>query len=74
MRPNQPRQKCECGLTFRYDSDFQEHKRVGCVVKSGEGESLSPDPDEALNEEFIAEALAETEPLAEKPKKQGRKK
>ena len=73
MRPNQPRQRCECGLTFRYDSDFQEHKRVGCVVESGKGESLSPDPDEASIEELIVEALANSESVAE-PKKQRRKK
>jgi hypothetical protein len=58
MRPNQPRQKCECGLTFRYDADFQEHKRVGCVVESGKGESLSADPDTAGSPE-VAEEDAE---------------
>lgn len=31
------RQICECGLQYRYEEDFEEHKRVGCVVPSGEG-------------------------------------
>jgi hypothetical protein len=72
MRPNQPRQKCDCGLTFRYDSDFQEHKRVGCLVESGKGDSLSADPDEAPIEAVVTEAP--TEAVTEQPKKQSRKK
>jgi len=39
------RQTCECGLTYRYESDFEEHKRVGCVVQSGKGDSLRAEPD-----------------------------
>ncbi len=74
MRPNQPRQQCGCGLTFRYDSDFQEHKRVGCVVETGKGESLSHDPDGSLLDEAITETPNETEPVTEAPKKRSRKK
>lgn len=73
MRPNQPRQQCDCGLIFRYPSDFEEHKRVGCIVESGKGDSLSPEPDEAPAEGVIPEPAPEA-PVAEKPKKQRRKK
>jgi hypothetical protein len=37
----QLRQKCQCGLSFRYPGDFEEHKRVGCVVKSSTGPTFS---------------------------------
>lgn len=77
MRPN-PRQKCVCGLTFRYPSDFEEHKRVGCVIESGKGDSLSADPDAAPVEdvEMIDEAASEApaEAITEKRQKQSRKK
>jgi hypothetical protein len=73
MRPNQPRQKCDCGLTFRYDSDFQEHKRVGCVVQAGKGNTFS---DKDVDELPVEEVITETpiEPESEAPKKQSRKK
>jgi hypothetical protein len=74
MRPNQPRQKCECGLTFRYENDFQEHKRVGCAVKNGKGDSLSVDPDKAATEELTEQAPDEVPAVTEEPKKRSRKK
>jgi|GEM_PF-6487036 len=75
MSKKQPRQTCECGLSFRYPADFEEHKRVGCRIESGKGESLAADPDveqEASAEEPKAQIIepveAEPEPLPSKKK------
>lgn len=73
MRPNQPRQKCECSLTFRYPADFQEHKRVGCVVQNGEGESLSADPD-AAPVEAVQEVIEPPVAVVSEAPKKSRKK
>jgi hypothetical protein len=54
-----PRKACpSCGAVYRHDSDFEEHKRLGCKVESGTGESLTADPDTAEPE---PETEAETE-------------
>ncbi len=48
-----PRQTCpKCAATYRYDVDFQEHKNVGCKVKSAKKKSpsLKDDPDSSSKE------------------------
>jgi hypothetical protein len=59
MSRKQPRQKCDqCSASYRYDVDFQEHKRVGCRVESGKGDSLAADPDQSPE---VAESPEEEE-------------
>ena len=31
----------ECGLQYRYESDFEEHRRVGCRIESSDGPTWS---------------------------------
>lgn len=68
----------DCKLQYRLESDFEEHQRVGCRMQTSnrptfsdkdvEKEELPP----AVEQELIAEVVAEQpEPVAvpEKPKK-----
>jgi len=52
------RETCEdCGLSYRYQADLEEHKRVGCRMKSSDGPTWSDkDVAEAANE--IEQSLA----------------
>ena len=51
----------ECGATYRYPHDLDEHKRVGCRVQSATGETWLPEEVEevAAEEPVIEEAAVE---------------
>jgi len=59
------RHPCKCGLSYRNPHDLDEHKRVGCVVESGKGESLSVDPDTPVEEMIVEETNQEISPEPE---------
>ena len=64
------RQTCDdCGLSYRYQVDFEEHKRVGCRPEVSDRPTWSDKEDEqpeglelpaAVQTELIAEASAST--------------
>jgi hypothetical protein len=49
----------ECGLTYRYPHDLEEHQRVGCRPQSGNGETWS---DKDVEEAPEAAAMEEAAP------------
>jgi hypothetical protein len=63
----QLRQKCSCGLSFRYPADFEEHKRVGCVVKSSTGPTFSDkDAEEGLDAVEVFDKALTPEEVADR--------
>jgi hypothetical protein len=53
----------QCGLTYRYSHDLDEHKRVGCRVESIKGETLIAEEveQEEVNQEVSPEPEEEKE-------------
>lgn len=60
----------KCKLQYRLESDFEEHKRVGCQMKSAKKNAPTwSDKDAEPVEEAIAEAVIEAIAEPEKPSK-----
>jgi hypothetical protein len=51
----------QCGLTYRYSHDLDEHKRVGCRVESIKGETLIAEEVSEPVEEVTQEVSPEPE-------------
>ena len=61
----------KCKLQYRYESDFEEHNRVGCRMKSAKKNAPTfSDKDVESVEEQIAESISEAvaEPKPSKKK------
>jgi hypothetical protein len=60
------RETCkDCGLSYRYQADLEEHKRVGCRMQTSEGPTWSAKEVESESElisKDIAEAIAGLDP------------
>jgi hypothetical protein len=55
------RHACNCGLSYRNPQDLDEHKRVGCRVEPGKGESLIAEDVEEVEQEVSPEPEEEKE-------------